>query len=92
MDLKTSGDWPLPSGVWQLDDAGVWTLQRSADGQNVSPLLSNADIGKLMHARRLPGAAGAPVRQFPPEFAFASRPPDPPTAHREAETAKAHRG
>ena len=70
MDLKTSGDWPLPSGVWQVDDAGVWSLQRSADGQNVSPLLSQADIGKLMHARRLPAAAGAPVRQFPPEFAF----------------------
>lgn len=71
MDLKTSGDWPLPSGVWQVDAAdGAWTLQRSADGQNVSPLLSNADIGKLMHARRLPGAAGEPLRQFPPEFAF----------------------
>ncbi|SDA83230.1 MULTISPECIES: hypothetical protein [unclassified Janthinobacterium] len=70
MDLKTSGDWPLPSGVWQVDDAGVWSLQRSADGQNVSPLLSHADIGKLMHARRLPAAAGAPVRHFPPEFAF----------------------
>lgn len=88
MDLKTSGDWPLPSGVWQLDDAGVWTLQRSADGQNVSPLLSNADIGKLMHARRLPGAAGAPVRQFPPEFAFDPAsgaalqvPPDTPAPH-----------
>ena len=72
MDLKTSGDWPLPSGVWQVDEAGAWSLQRSADGQNVSPLLSQADIGKLMHARRLPAAAGAPVRQFPPEFAFDS--------------------
>ena len=70
MDHKTSGDWPLPSGVWQVDDAGDWTLQRSADGQNVSPLLDQADIGKLMHARRLPAAEGAPVRQFPPEFAF----------------------
>lgn len=70
MDHKTSGDWPLPSGVWQVDDAGDWTLQRSADGQNVSPLLGQADIGKLMHARRLPAAEGAPVRQFPPEFAF----------------------
>ncbi|MEG1117219.1 MAG: hypothetical protein RSE46_19440, partial [Janthinobacterium sp.] len=53
-----------------MDDAGAWTMQRSADGQNVSPLLSQADIGKLMHARRLPAAEGAPVRQFPPEFAF----------------------
>ena len=70
MDHKTSGDWPLPSGVWQVDDAGDWTLQRSADGQNVSPLLGQADIGKLMHARRLPAAEGVPVRQFPPEFAF----------------------
>ena len=71
MDLKTSGDWPLPSGVWHVDGAdGAWTLQRSADGQNVSPLLSEADIGMLMHARRLPAAAGAPVRQFPPEFSF----------------------
>jgi hypothetical protein len=33
-------------------------------------LLGQADIGKLMHARRLPAAEGAPVRQFPPEFAF----------------------
>ncbi len=45
-------------------------MQRSADGQNVSPLVSDADIGKLMLARRLPAAADAPVRQFPPEFAF----------------------
>ncbi|MDN2718478.1 hypothetical protein [Janthinobacterium sp. SUN120] len=53
-----------------MDDEGAWTMQRSADGQNVSPLVSHADIGKLMLARRLPAAAGAPVRQFPPEFAF----------------------
>lgn len=45
-------------------------MQRSADGQNVSPLVSHADIGKLMLARRLPAAADAPVRQFPPEFSF----------------------
>ena len=45
-------------------------MQRSADGQNVSPLVSHADIGKLMLARRLPAAAGAPVRELPPEFAF----------------------
>ncbi|MBH1996678.1 MAG: hypothetical protein I8H69_16555 [Burkholderiales bacterium] len=70
MDLKTSGDWAVPSGVWYVDDDGAWSMQRSADGQNVSPLLSQADIGKLMHARRLPGAAGAPVRLFPPEFSF----------------------
>ncbi|OEZ89202.1 hypothetical protein JAB8_27870 [Janthinobacterium sp. HH106] len=70
MDHKTSGDWPLPSGAWYVDDAGAWSMQRSADGQNVSPLVSQADIGKLMLARRLPAAAGAPVRQFPPEFTF----------------------
>ncbi|MDZ5632810.1 hypothetical protein [Janthinobacterium sp. GMG1] len=70
MDHKTSGDWPLPSGAWHVDDEGAWSMQRSADGQNVSPLVSHADIGKLMHARRLPAAAGASVRQFPPEFAF----------------------
>jgi hypothetical protein len=70
MDHKTSGDWPLPSGAWHVDDDGAWSMQRSADGQNVSPLVSHADIGKLMLARRLPAAAGAPVRQFPPEFAF----------------------
>jgi hypothetical protein len=70
MDLKTSGDWGVPSGVWYVDDDGAWTMQRSADGQNVSPLLSPADIGLLMHARRLPAVAGAPVRQFPPEFSF----------------------
>lgn len=45
-------------------------MQRSADGQNVSPLVSHADIGKLMLARRLPATADAPVRQFPPEFSF----------------------
>ena len=45
-------------------------MQRSADGQNVSPLVSHADIGKLMLARRLPAAADGPVRQFPPEFSF----------------------
>ena len=60
----------MPSGVWYVDDDGAWSMQRSADGQNVSPLLSQADIGKLMHARRLPAAAGAPVRLFPPEFSF----------------------
>lgn len=60
----------MPSGVWYVDDDGAWTMQRSAGGQNVSSLLSAADIGKLMHARRLPAAAGAPVRQFPPEFSF----------------------
>ncbi|WP_152598845.1 hypothetical protein [Janthinobacterium sp. RA13] len=70
MDHKTSGDWPLPSGAWHVDDEGAWSMQRSADGQNVSPLVSDADIGKLMLARRLPAAADAPVRQFPPEFAF----------------------
>ncbi|MEG1118058.1 MAG: hypothetical protein RSE46_23695, partial [Janthinobacterium sp.] len=53
-----------------MDDEGAWTMQRSADGQNVSPLVSDADIGKLMLAGRLPAAAGAPVRQFPPEFSF----------------------
>lgn len=70
MDHKTSGDWPLPSGAWYVDDEGAWSMQRSADGQNVSPLVSHADIGKLMLARRLPAAADAPVRQFPPEFSF----------------------
>ncbi|WP_425252567.1 hypothetical protein ACPJXG_24230 [Janthinobacterium sp. NFX145] len=70
MDHKTSGDWPLPSGAWHVDDEGAWSMQRSADGQNVSPLVSDADIGKLMLARRLPTAADAPARQFPPEFAF----------------------
>lgn len=70
MDHKTSGDWPLPSGAWYVDDDGAWSMQRSADGQNVSPLVSHADIGKLMLARRLPAAADAPVRQFPPEFSF----------------------
>ncbi|MGK5063173.1 hypothetical protein [Janthinobacterium sp. LB3P112] len=70
MDHKTSGDWPLPSGVWHVDDDGAWSMQRSADGQNVTPLVSQADIGKLMLARRLPAAAAAPVRQFPPEFSF----------------------
>lgn len=70
MDHKTSGDWPLPSGAWYVDDEGAWSMQRSADGQNVSPLVSHADIGKLMLARRLPAAADGPVRQFPPEFSF----------------------
>ncbi|TNC75316.1 hypothetical protein FHI69_19620 [Janthinobacterium lividum] len=70
MDHKTSGDWPLPSGAWYVDDEGAWSMQRSADGQNVSPFVSHADIGKLMLARRLPAAADAPVRQFPPEFSF----------------------
>ncbi|WP_338680836.1 hypothetical protein OPV09_05620 [Janthinobacterium sp. TB1-E2] len=70
MDHKTYGDWPLPSGAWYVDDEGAWSMQRSADGQNVSPLVSHADIGKLMLARRLPAAADAPVRQFPPEFSF----------------------
>ena len=70
MDHKTSGDWPLPSGAWYVDDEGAWSMQRSADGQNVSPLVSHADIGKLMLARRLPAAADASVRQFPPEFSF----------------------
>ena len=66
MNLKTSGEWPLASGTWRAADGG-WALLRTAAGNAVSPLLSLADVGRLMHARRLPGE---PVRHYPPEFSF----------------------
>ena len=57
MNLKTSGEWPLASGTWRAADGG-WALLRTAAGNTGSPLLSLADVGRLMHARRLPGAPG----------------------------------
>ena len=51
MELKTTGEWSLPSGFWELDTSTPGLqLKRTALGNEVSARVARADIGALMHA------------------------------------------
>jgi hypothetical protein len=68
MELKTTGEWSLLSGSWELDaEKPGLELKRTAQGHPVSPRLTRNDIGGLMLAR---SSAKDPSLHYPPDFKY----------------------